>query len=526
MKQYKILSIITGIVLLIISCAKDLDVTPIDPNLLTTDKIFSTPEGYKMALAKLYAGLNSTGQQGPAGDPDIKGIDEGFSSYTRQLWCAQELSTDEAVIAWNDVGVKDFHNQNWTSANVFVSAMYNRIFFQVTNCNEFIRQVNGKKGSLSDTMLSNVNTYIAEARFLRAFSYFHAIDMYGNVPFVTEKDKPGAYFPTQTTRAKLFDYVESELLAIENELGTPKSVEYGRVDQAAAWMLLAKLYLNAEVYIKKPKYTECITYCNKVINSGYTLDTAYQDLFLSDNNKSPEIIFAIESDGKYITSYGNTNFIIHAEVGGKMKPKDYGIEAGWGGLRVTPEFVAKFADPTGATDKRAMFFTNGQTLDIADISLFTSGYAVTKFKNITSAGVAGSVPGYTDTDLPVFRLADAYLMYAEAVLRGGSGGDNNTALLYVNKVIERAYKDNTHDIGLSQLTLDFIFNERARELFWECHRRTDLIRYGSFTNNSKYLWQWKGGVKAGIVTDSTLNIFPLPASDINSNPNLTQNPGY
>ena len=173
-------------------------------------------------------------------------------------------------------------------------------------------------------------------------------------------------------------------------------------------------------------------------------------------------------------------------------------------------------------DPRAMFWTEGQTLEIENISTFTDGYAVTKFKNIDQQGNAGSdtTGDFTDTDFPLFRLADVYLMYAEATLRGG-GGSEALAISYMNELRARANNFGT----IASIDLDFILDERSRELYWEAHRRTDLIRYGRFSQ-SEYLWPWKGGVKEGISTPSYLDVFPIPSTDINANPNLTQNPGY
>ena len=128
-----------------------------------------------------------------------------------------------------------------------------------------------------------------------------------------------------------------------------------------------------------------------------------------------------------------------------------------------------------------------------------------------------------------FRLAEMYLIYAEAVLRGGSGGDANTALMYINKIRGRAYDNNPNstagNITPSELDLDFILDERARELMWEGFRRTDLIRYNRFTT-SDYLWSWKGGVRNGAAVDSKFRLFPIPTTDLLANPNLKQNPGY
>jgi hypothetical protein len=179
-----------------------------------------------------------------------------------------------------------------------------------------------------------------------------------------------------------------------------------------------------------------------------------------------------------------------------------------------------------ATDERAMFFTDGQTLEVDDLFEFTKGYSVTKWSNLTSTGQNGSAKDFVDTDFPVFRLADAYLMYAEAVLRGGSGGSASTALQYVNALRARAYKDPVKgNITSGDLTLDFMIDERARELYWECHRRTDLVRFGKLTGSS-YIWAWKGGTKDGSSTDAKYNLFPLASSDVAANINLKQNLGY
>ncbi|MCF8235065.1 MAG: RagB/SusD family nutrient uptake outer membrane protein [Bacteroidales bacterium] len=528
MKRISNISIlIAALALIVSSCSKDLDTTPLDPEVVTAADIFDNPAAYKQVLAKLYAGLAVSGQDGPAGNADIAGIDEGFGQYLRGYWYHQEFPTDEAVIAWNDQTIKDFHWQSWGSSDVFITAMYYRIFYQIAACNEFIRETTDAKldeRGVSGQLRTDIGYFRAEARFLRALSYWHAMDLFANPPFVTEKDKVGYFFPEQIQRADLFEYIEQELLDIEPMLIDARMNEYGRADKGAAWTLLAKLYLNAEVYAGEARYTDCITYCNRVIDAGYALAPEYDELFLADNGQKQavvnEIIYSINFDGIRTTTYGGTNFIIHAAIGGEMTPLDYGVADGWGGLRTTSAFVDLFPDETGEDDKRAMFFTEGQSKEINDISLFTDGYAVTKFKNITSEGVQGSDPNFVDTDFPMFRLGDVYLMYAEAVLRGGAGGDQGTALAYVNDLRERAEAET-----VNELTLDFILDERARELYWECHRRTDLVRYGLLTGG-EYLWPWKGNAKQGIATDDKYNIFPIPASDISANPNLTQNPDY
>jgi hypothetical protein len=524
-KLFYIIPIIAVLSFTVTSCFKDLDTLPIDPDEVTSASVYENPDSYIQVLAKLYAGLAVSGQTGPSGNPDISGIDEGFGQYLRGYWYMQELTTDEAVIGWNDQTIKDLHYQTWGASDVFITAFYYRAIYQVTLCNEFIRETTDDKlneRGVSEEKKAEISYMRAEARFLRALSYWHALDVFGNVPFVTEEDQVGAFFPEQIKRADLFNYIESELLAIQDLLMEPRTNDYGRADKAAAWTLLAKLYLNAEVYMGQPKYTECITYCKKIIDAGYTLEPNYQHLFLADNAFLNEVIFSVNFDGLNTRTWGGTTFIIHAAVGGSMDPAAFGIDGGWGGTRTTSAFVDIFGE-NNTSDHRAMFFKDGQNKEINDIGSFTDGFAITKFKNVTRDGVTGSHQTYTDTDFPMFRLADVYLMYAEAVLRGGAGGDEATAVDYFNEIRYRAYGNPNGSV--SAIDLDKILNERAKELYWECHRRTDLIRYGLFTG-SEYLWPWKGNVKEGIGTDSKYNLMPIPSADLTANLNLEQNPGY
>lgn len=513
------------------SCIADLDTIPDDDQNITTEKFYSNPDSYKQVLAKLYAGLAVSGQSGPAGSSDITGIDEGFGQYLRGYWQAQELPTDEAVIAWNDGSLPDYHENDWTSSNEFIRAIYDRFNYQVALCNEFLRQTTGEKldgRGVSGNLRTEIQTFRAEARLLRALSHYHLLDMFGNVPFFTEEDPVSGYFPEQVDRAFLFNYIESELLDIQDDLVPARNNEYARADQAAAWAILAKLYLNAEVYIGEARYTDCITFCNNIINAGYSLVPQYEYLFLADNDRNgaeQEILFPIAFDGLNTKTYGGTTFLVHAPVGGDMDPVDFGINGGWGGLRTTAAFVDKFTEPT--PDMRAMFFTEGQSKEINNIGNFKDGYAITKWKNVTSAGEPGSDTGgdFPDTDFGLFRLAEFYLTYAEAVVRGGAGGSVNDAVNYINMLRERAYGDQSGNINAGNLTLDFLINERARELYWEGHRRTDLIRFGRFTG-SAYLWPWKGGVKNGTSIPAYLSLFPIPATELVANPKIQQNPGY
>lgn len=527
-KSIYILILVIGVAFMLNSCQKILDTTPIDPDEVTSANVFDDPEAYTQFMAKCYAGLAVGGQEGGDGEADISGIDGGFSQYLRQYWYHQELTTDEAVIGWDDATIKDFHYQEWGDGDTFIAAMYYRIFYQISLANEFLRQTTDAKlndRGVSQEWKDKIVYYRLEARWLRALSYWHAIDLFGSVPFATEEDPIGDFNPPQITKADLFTYIESELKAIEDLMMAPRTNEYGRADQAAAWMLLAKLYLNAEVYIGTPKYAECITYCEKVINSGYALAPSFQQLFWANNDvvaeTMQEIIFPIRYSGEHTQTWGGTTFIIHAGIGGDMVPGDYGVDGGWGGTRVTKQLVEKY----GTEDNRGMFFTDGQSLEIDNISDFQNGYALTKFRNMSYDAQGVGTPGFSltfpDTDFPMFRLGDIYLMYAEAVARG-AGGSQTTATGYVNDLRTRA---NAPTISESELTLDFILDERARELCWEGHRRTDLIRHNKFTGGD-YIWTWKGNSKDGRATDAKYDLFPLPAADVNGNPNLTQNPNY
>ena len=245
---------------------------------------------------------------------------------------------------------------------------------------------------------------------------------------------------------------------------------------------------------------------------------------MADNDSSNEIIFALNSDGANSLNWGNTTFLVQGSINNAISNELYGHNGGWGGMRTTSSMVGKFPDVTGDIDSRAIFYTEGQSLEIDDISIFEEGYAVPKYLNIRSDGGAVNDETHADVDYPLFRLADAYLMYAEAVLRGGAGGSTGEAVDLINELRERAYGDDSGNITTADLTLEFILDERLRELYWEAHRRVDLIRYNQYTENG--IWPWKGNVQEGVVTSKFRDIFPIPASDLLANPQLEQNTGY
>lgn len=529
-----LLLMILGMNMAFTSCTNDLNVTPKDDDEFLSETFFKDPASYKQVLAKLYAGLYVGGNDGDGNgtsnkSADIAGLGGDFSSYLRLLFVCQELPTDEAVIAWADGSLPTMNTQMWAPSNEFLYGAYSRSFYEISLANEFLRETTDDKltaRGVDAALKSEIATYRAEARFLRAFDYVQLMDLFGNVPITTEADPVGFFNPVQKSRSEVFAFVESELKDLDSKLMASRANEYGRIDKTAAKFLLAQIYLNAKVYIGTAKNAECLAACNDVIASGYTFaNVPYAYLFAADNNTNGaqnEVIFPVVADGNYTRPIGGgISFIIHASIGGSMTASDYGMDGGWQGTRTRKEFVQSFPDETGTADKRGTFYRNGQDIEINNIGKFTDGYAVTKFKNRTSTGGTAQRNDMPDTDFPMFRLSDVYLMYAEATLRGG-GGDVSTAVGYINKLKTRA---GATPIIASDLTLDFILAERGRELFWECHRRTDLIRFDKFTGSSK-IWQWKGGVKNGTSTESYRNLMPIPATAIQANPTLKQNPGY
>ena len=498
------------------SCVKDLETTPIDPNIQLPQDVLKDEAAFEALLAKCYQGLACSSSDGANGGPDINGVDGGFGQYLRAYFNLQCLTTDEATCCWNDTGLPDMHNMNWQASNQFIVAMYYRIFYQISLCNELIRQVNVNPAGV---VFQNKGALIAEARALRALSYYHAVDMFGNVPFATEHDSVGAVGPKQINRADLFEYIEKECkeLLEGNDLAAEGTNVYGRCDKGLVKMILAKLYLNAEVYVGQDRYAECATLCEDLVGT-YTLAENFADLFAADNDRfavgTKEIIFAVPHDGINTTSYGGTNFLIFAGTGGDMDAAAAGISSGWGGLSVTKQVAERYAEG----DARALFFT-AYGPEIVDIFTFTSGgYKSMKFRNVNHDGTPAQTTGFVDVDFPLFRVADAHLMLAECAARGKA--DNAKGLASLNAVRERAGLDK-----VSSFTAQDVLDERSRELMWEGHRRSDLIRYGQFTTDA-YLWEYKGAVKEGTAVADYRNLFPLPPADVNANGNLDQNPGY
>lgn len=514
----------------------DLDLSPKGGDIESIT--FEDFNGYQSYIAKVYGSLTLTGQQGPAGQGDLSIInDEGFSSYLRVWWKAQELTTDEAIIAWSDSGIRDLHNHAWGADNQFVRVLYYRIFYTISLANDFIRVATNLPEGLTADEIAKIDEFVAEARFIRAFSYWHALDHFRNVALITSIT---SNLPSQQKPQEVFDFIESELIDIEDNLLEPGQTNhpYGRIDKATAWMLKAKLLLNSEVYTGVDRYADVITEVNKIVNAGtYSLAPNYQELFMGDNHvRTDEIIWPIVHDGLVSQTWGGTTTIIRGGIGGAMSDGDgeaeatYGVPSGWAGYRTTSALVNLFpgaaTDPDGASvDNRAIFFTEGQTLEIVDFTNFNHGWPAPKFNNIeASTGLRAPGTEWVSTDYPVFRLADAYLMLAEAEVQE-NGAISGTTLTFLNDLRLRAYGDNSGAITAGDVDLDWILDERGREFYLEASRRTDLVRHGKFSGGS-YIWPWKGGVAEGTSTPPHLDIFPIPSSDLIANSNLKQNDGY
>lgn len=493
------------------SCVGDLDVTPDDPN---TKLSLSTREEYLGVLARAYGGLVLEG--------GISVEDGGAGVYTRQLYNQEELTTDNAIIGlnWNDGGVHEIGYSIPGKDNHWGYEMYSRINYQIALCNEFLRAIENGKEFFTDAEISAMK---AEIHVLRGLSYYHMIDIFGKGPWTTEESLVGAIPPTYS-RSELFDAVVKDLKEYAPQVTPAASQEYGRLSREAAYMLLAKLYLNAEVYTGTPMWQECADACKQVVSTGITLAPEYKYLFCATNSKyvgNGEIIWGVPQ-GPNTTCWGGTTYLAISGYNSTVDITKYGYfgnATAWDGQRVTPELSRALA----SNDKRRLIYEGTFQEDLADLSSWPAdgcGYMCIKFVNTDESDyynehttVHCEAANQTDIDFPLFRLADTYLMLAECQLHGVACDGLN----YYNLVRTRA--------GLAPVgsfTADDLLKERQCELYWEGHRRSDLIRFGKYTGSS-YNWQWKGGVYEGTALASYRDLMPIPAQ---FEATLGQNPGY
>ena len=529
----------------ITSCVGDLDTLPLNKTEPVSEYVYGTSDAaYLAGLSKLYFQFVSNDLT------DMQPMDGGASELIRAFWSVQETTTDEAKCSWeNDAWVRALNTNTWTGVqNDAVYAVYVRTLQGIAFVNEYLRQTAPDRLSdrgVSAELSASIAGYRAEARFIRAYLYWMAMDCFGNVPFTTENSPfGGTYFPKQASRSDVFDFCVSELqtlLSNQSDLPAVQS-NYPRADKGSAAGLLARLYLNSEIYTGVPRWTEAQAVCEEIFTMGYALSPSYSDLFRGDNGQNPsarkEFLWAVDYDNNYINSYGGTTYILSASMASTditEQSRPNGQVNGWAGLRIPYEFVSEYFDVSGQNyvtgsyevgDKRgSTFYIKGrkESLDGA-LYDFMSGWTSLKFNNIPhnqsnqSYLPQSATMGYSNVDFPMIRLGEVYLIYAEACMQLG---EETLALPYLAELAERA--------GVappSEITPEFILAERARELYWEGHRRTDLVRLGLYASGD-YLWPYKGGDSyAGSSFPSYKCLFPIPQTELATNKALEQNPGY
>lgn len=507
----KSLAILT--LVLIASCTDDLNTEPKVE--LSLDRLLAEePDAVEGIVSRLYASFSLSSVEG-ADKSDIAD-DAGESPFLRGIINLQDFTADAMKNRWGDDGLDQLTTtSDWDENNKFFRYLFNRIYFTIPQANNLLAVLN-------NIDVENKDVIIAETRFIRALAYYYLIDTFGKGVLATEENFGNSTPLPEASRLELFNYVESELLDIETAL--PATNSYGRASRAAGQMLLAKLYLNAEVYTGTSRYDEALAEINKIITEGgFSLTSDFTSLFRADNSNSTEIIFPLIADADTSQSFGNTTYIVNGSLSTEtMVLADFGANDGWAGHRSSEAWYGLFGNLETAADIRAsLFWTEGHNFEMTDYREWTDGYPSTKFRNTNATG-PNIVTAFSGTDFPLYRLADAYLMYAECTLRNAAGGDASFALDLVNQVRERS---NAAPITQGELTLDFILDERARELNLEGHRRTDLIRFKRFTG-STYIWPWKGNTPNGTSIPDHYDLFPIPLTALQANPNLIQNPGF
>jgi hypothetical protein len=515
-----------SVILAFSACTDELNQYPhIEETSLT---VYADAGNYISVLAKCYASFVTAGQERGGADPDLSS-NNGYD-YMRCYFNMQEAGTEEIGSTWIEGdNIANLTFLTWDANDPWVADMYYRCYYSISLCNEFLKNSTDEAISgFTEAEQASIKVYRAEARFLRALAYYHALDLFHDIAFADESIIGSSKLPERWEAAQIFDFIESELLECSEEMTDIDDTEYGHAPRAAAWMLLARLYLNAEIYEAGVHYTDCMTYAQKVIDEGYALESDYSKLFNADNDKrvgrGHEIIYPMVVNSAYVVTWGATTYMVCGEVDTDNGPPadSVGCASAWSMFRVRGEIPALFDMDN---DYRAMFFTTGQSQYMDNgVTDRTGGYFTVKWSNLTDDGQVASntASDGVDTDFPMFRLADAYLMYAESAAR--SNTNLSIALDYVNELrtIRNAAIVSEGDLiaTTGEIPFRFFLDERARELYWECVRRTDLIRFNCFTGDN-YLWQWKGGVKDGIAVNDRYNIYPIPASELTANPNLS-----
>lgn len=550
--------IIISLAAIFTSCLGDLNTLPLNKTDFTSENAYENEASYLNALAYINGYYMLVGQDDP-GSNDLGFSDAGQSEFIRQWFNLNEMTCDALKCVWGDSYLSDLQYDSWGSGtNDAMICVYTRAVKAVALVNEYLLQTTDDKldargqGHLKETVAG----YRAEARFHRAMFMYVLMDLFGNPPFPTEENILNATNPEQIKRADLFTWIEGELLELaadDSAMPDKGEVAYPRPTKGSVWALLSRMYLNAEVYTKTARWEDAKTASKNVIDMGYKLHGTYSDMFRQDNTTNgaaEEFVFAVAYDKVTTQSWGGTTTFTSASLdeptnlalGAALGTASGKINAeNWAGYHVPADYVARF-ELTGVewgnpdnvfgydrakSDKRA-FFSNNGCAEVFDPAIQTSGWLCWKYCGLNADGSEAQVEDgagnfkLSSTDQPIFRLAEMYLNYAEADARlnGGSVKDG-VAAGYVKALRDRAGVATPSDI-----TLDWLLDERAREFMWEGHRRVDLIRYGYFTSMN-YPWTLKGGILNGkVALPEYRTVFPIIQSDLSANSNLVQNQGY
>lgn len=476
------------------------------------------------------------------------------------IWRTQEVTGDQIVIparpnGWVDGGIyRRMHQHSWTPEDDVVIQNWNRTYAGITNCNKVIYQIESGYIQVPEETIAET---IAELRTLRASYYYLLLDIYGNVPIVTDFNVPEGFLPEQSSRQEVYDFVRTEILESIDHLSEANDPStYGRFNKWAAYTLLAKLYLNAEIYTGTSRWEECVDACNAVINSGaYILEPDQKNVFVTENQNSKEIIFGLAIDDNYTKNW-NT-FDIHMQtLQPAMQTKYNLLSSPWGGMCAIPQFIDTFEPDDSRLTQNFIYgqqYTNSGEMILGTMGA-TSGQPLNFINELPGVDQSEEIHGYRfgkfeiangstnilNNDYPVFRYADVLMMKAECMLRLG---DADGAAAIVTQVRARAFKSNpdkatvtgaqlmqgsVYDYGLRnhlQTTHeggdDIQYGRFLDELGWEFNqegrRRQDLIRFGVFTTK-----QWLSHSPNG----EYRILYPIPQAEINKNGNLTQNDGY
>lgn len=556
MKFINKLFILSAAAILFSSCLKDLDTLPLNTTDFTSENAYANEDSYLKALSYINGYYMLVGQD-EAGKNDLGFSDSGQSEFLRQWFNMNEMTCDGLKCVWGDSYLTELQHDSWgSSTNDALVAVYTRAVKAIALVNEFLLQTTDSKIEArgQSSLKGEIAGYRAEARFHRAMFFYVLMDEFGNPPFPMPENIGGAN-PSRITRADLFNWLETELLDLGSDnsaMPAVGSVPYPRPTKGSVWALLSRMYLNAEVYTGTARWQDAKDAAKKVIGMGYSLAPKYSDMFRQDNTENgsaeKEFIFAIAYDRVSTQSWGGTSTFASASLSEEANLKlgaEFGLSKinaeNWAGYHVPNDYVARFqlngvvwgsktnvfGYDRAASDKRA-FFTNYGSVQDFDEKQVSTGWMCWKFcgldskdKLVQQDGVPGNWKLYS-ADMPIFRLAEMYLNYAEADARlnGGVVKDAD-ALKYVKDLRDRA------GVSMpSEVNLEWLLDERAREFMWEGHRRVDLIRFGKFTDVN-YPWTLKGGLMNGkIALPSYKTIFPIIQSDLSSNSNLVQNEGY